>query len=180
MADDEVLREIPAAPTAMADDATGTIRSLVSVGLPPSWLPQLTAKLSAAFDPFVRASIAFVIIGAALWLEWILPESKVPLELLSIAGLVTGYYLTGDASHVMKGILSLLYVAVFAAFLLRHASASESAVANSAAPAFIIGQVNTVIGIWYGQRQQARKLTELTAALATATNGGKAPEPGPH
>ena len=119
---------------------------------------------TAHLDYFVRGTIAFIIIGSLLWLEWHSPEPQAyapPGSLMGVAGLVTGYYLSGSASLCMKGILSILYVVMFSAFMLRLGWAPE----------FIVGQVSIVIGIWYGQRAQAAQVTALKSALVTATNG---------
>jgi hypothetical protein len=91
----------------------------------------------------VRALIAFVVIGGMLWMQWHSPkEGAVPAALVSAAGLATGFYLTGSASATMKGLLSMLYVGAFVAFLLCFNWVPES----------INSQVTTVIGIYYGAK----------------------------
>ena len=90
----------------------------------------------------VRASMAFLLIGGMLWMQWHSPkDGTVPAAMVSAAGLATGFYLTGDASATMKALLSLVYVGAFVGFFLVYGWVPEA----------INSQVTTVLGIYYGR-----------------------------
>jgi len=101
-------------------------------------------------ENFVRAFIAFLLVGGQLLMQWRSPkDGAVPAALVSAAGLATGFYLTGNASSTMKGLLSLVYAIAFVAFLVVYGWVPEA----------INSQVTIVIGIYYG------------AKVLAATNG---------
>ena len=134
MADTE-LPSVPRLPSRFAEAWSGGIDFLRGVfGSPNAFgLP----------ENFVRALIAFLLIGGQLFMQWKSPqEGAVPAALVSAAGLATGFYLTGGASPTMKGLLSLVYALAFVGFLVVHNWVPEA----------INSQVTIVIGIYYGAK----------------------------
>lgn len=117
-------------------------------------------------DNFVRATITFALVGVYLWMQWSSPDPKsfvVPGALVGAVGLVTGFYLTSDASVSMKALLSIVYSLVFAAFMAKWGWVPES----------VNTQVTTVLGIYFGKKileaqQRVPAVTDLTAEQRAA------------
>lgn len=136
-----------------------------------AWLKELwaTRNQGAAFaapDNFVRATITFVVVGTYLWMQWSSPDPKqfvVPGALVSAAGLVTGFYLTSDASVSMKAALSIIYTMMFAAFFAKWGWVPES----------VNTQVTTVLGIYFGKKimEAAKNIPPVTSLTAEQRAG---------
>lgn len=98
---------------------------------------------SGAPAVLTRFLLTFILVSAYLYLQWESPkEGTVPGVLITGTGIVTGYYLTSDASHLMKSILAVVYTAALAAFLIQFQWVPES----------VNTQVSTVLGIYFGRR----------------------------
>lgn len=105
------------------------------------------ASLKSAAAPlgesteWVRGFVTFVLMTGYLWMQWQSPrDGAVPLGLVGLVGIATGFYLTHpDASMLMKALLAVIYVVALVAFYLMH----------NWAPAEIIGQVTIIVGILF-------------------------------
>jgi len=109
------------------------------------WLRSLSTSLTAFGGPstLVRATITFIFVGIYLWMQWNSPkDGAVPAALVSAASVVTGFYLTSDASVTMKALLSIVYAAAFAAFLCAY----------QWVPGEINGQVMLILGVYFGKK----------------------------
>lgn len=132
----EIVPDQPPPPT-LAEQCSAAVAKLFS-----GRLDDLYAKLP---ENTVRALITFVVLLPYFWLQWTSTDPKaftVPPSLMSAAGLVTGFYLTGDSSKLMKALLSLTYVALFSAFMWRFGWVPES----------INTQVTMVMGIYFAKK----------------------------
>ena len=131
------MTEEPTVGTTLGTSPTARRVSLLA------WL-RATATPGEAFGlpaNTVRALMALVLIGIYLWMQFH-GSGLVPDSLIGAVGLVTGFYLTGDASPTMKALVSMVYVGAFAAFLATRGVVPEA----------ITAQVTTVLGMYYGRK----------------------------
>ena len=115
-----------------------------------SVLSSIPSQAKSAFSSFlvavpelVRECIALTLVGGLLYMQWnSAQDGAVPAAMVSAAGIASGYYLVQErASIVMKAFLSILYVSVFTAFLMKKTWLPDS----------LNAQVSTILGIWFAK-----------------------------